>query len=390
MKQQKYSFLFVSAPFSGIEVFMRNVSQINQNDFNIQSKWIWLDRKLNIFGLGGSIFNIMNWTVRASIFTYLRIRELERSGEIFSAAFFNHVTPFTFLFNFRKRVPSVLSLDSTPKLLDLYSNFYRYDLKYKLPEFILKIKYRFTQRAYEDAVFILAWSDVVKQSLIEDYLIPCEKIVVVPPGVDTERFTPVDRRTRDHKQSIKILFVGGEFIRKGGDVVLELAHEDKFKNHEFHFVTRTFKGKRGPNIFVYDNISPECDRLLSLYRDSDIFVLPTRGDFCPTNTICEAMATGLPVISTSVGGLNEIVQDGKTGCIINVDEKTQLRKVIEELSADREKRIRLGDNARELAEEKYDLKKNSEKIFLYMTLAAKGDQSDDVTKKHSGKKPIYG
>jgi len=390
-ESQEYNFLFVSAPFSGIEVFMKNMNYVNDKDYHIKSSWIWLDRTLNISGFRGTMLDFVNWTVKASYFTSLRIRELERSGIVFDAAFFNHITPITFLLKFRRRIPTVLSLDSTPMLMDQYSDLYRSNTKSKLPGWILRHRFRFTRKAYYDASLILAWSEVVKESLVNDYSIPGERIVVVPPGVDTARFGLVNRSGRPGAQrKLKILFVGGDFIRKGGDVLVELAHQERFKDFEFHFVTRSFEGEQGPNIFVYDSISPESDLLEVLYKEADIFVLPTRADFCPTNTICEAMAMGLPVISTTVGGLGEIVKDRETGLVMRLNDAEHLASLIEELAADGDMRLRIGAQARECVEERYDLQKNSREIFSHLARIADGRKRSAASGTHSGKTLLHG
>ena len=98
----------------------------------------------------------------------------------------------------------------------------------------------------------------------------------------------------------------------------------------------------------------------------DILSLPTRGDFSPTNAVCEAMAAGLPVIATGVGGLDEIVQHDRTGCLIGVDNEEALATAIERLQEDEKLRQRLRTNARQLIEEKYNLWHNASKMIEYM------------------------
>jgi glycosyltransferase involved in cell wall biosynthesis len=362
--------LFISAPFSGIEVFMRNMNLVNEEIYHFESSWIWLQPALDFSGMRRVVMAFVNWTVKASYFTHRSIFELESSGKKFDAAFVNHITPITFLFSFRRRIPIVLSIDSTPKLMDRYPQFYRNNPQSKFVRWLLHYKYLLTRSAYADASKILAWSEVVKQSLIDDYKIPEHIISVVPPGVDCDRFTPVDRSTREPGLKVKVLFVGGDFLRKGGDLLLALAKEERFRNHEFHFVTHEFTGNTGNNVFVHTNITPDSEMLPALYREADMFVLPTRGDFCPTIAICEAMATGLPVISTTVGGLDEIVIDRTTGLIIGVDDKEDLAAAIETLSADASLRLRLGSAAREWVTQQYDIKKNSEAVFFHLIRAA--------------------
>ena len=75
------------------------------------------------------------------------------------------------------------------------------------------------------------------------------------------------------------------------------------------------------------------DPLKQLYFDSDIFCLPTYGDCLPM-VLSEAGATELPVVSTDVAAIPEIVQDGETGFIIPPGDAqaitTALRRLVED------------------------------------------------------------
>jgi glycosyltransferase involved in cell wall biosynthesis len=379
---KKYNFLFVSAPFSGVEVFMKNVNNFANDNYQLDSNWIWLERNLAFSGLGWSTRGLVNWTVKAGLYTHLKIRELERTGKKFDAAFFNHITPITLLLNFRKRVPTVLSLDATPILMDEYLGIYQPGHKRDLPKSLRRLRYFLTKKVYHDAKYILAWSNIVKKSLVEDYNVPENKIAIVPPGVDLQQWNMEEKKSSLSARRFKVLFVGAEFVRKGGDLLLELARQERFKQFEFHFVSRTFSGEKTDNVFVYEDVVPNSDRLMALYRDADILALPTRGDFCPTNTICEAMATGLPVISTNVGGLDEIVKHGETGYIIRVNDKDSLSKALLTLADDGALRTRLGHNARKGIEDKYNLKQNIGTIFSYLRLAA--DNQEKTARNGAG------
>jgi glycosyltransferase involved in cell wall biosynthesis len=87
----------------------------------------------------------------------------------------------------------------------------------------------------------------------------------------------------------------------------------------------------------------------------DIFVLPSRSEGI-SNTILEAMATGLPVIATAVGGNPELVQDGHTGCLISPDNCEALVDALNFYIAQRPDMITLhGLNGRERAVRDFSL-----------------------------------
>ena len=111
--------------------------------------------------------------------------------------------------------------------------------------------------------------------------------------------------------------------------------------------------------------------MFDLYDRADVFALPTQADFSPTNSICEAMAMGLPVISTNVGGLDEIVLHGKNGFIVPKDDVEALAGCLKRLGSDEKLRLRLGKNARAMAEERFDVEKNAKRIVDYMKEAVR-------------------
>jgi glycosyltransferase involved in cell wall biosynthesis len=83
----------------------------------------------------------------------------------------------------------------------------------------------------------------------------------------------------------------------------------------------------------------------SLYDRADIFVLPSHSEGSP-NALLEAMAAGLPVIATQVGGVAEIVEHDRTGLLVPPDDPHALAAALARLAGDRRLRRRLGDAAR--------------------------------------------
>ncbi len=80
----------------------------------------------------------------------------------------------------------------------------------------------------------------------------------------------------------------------------------------------------------------------------DVFALPSRGDNLPVS-ILEAMAAGLPVVATRVGGIPELVDDGETGFLVDADDAPGLAAALDRLAADPDERRRLGGRGAERA-----------------------------------------
>jgi glycosyltransferase involved in cell wall biosynthesis len=92
----------------------------------------------------------------------------------------------------------------------------------------------------------------------------------------------------------------------------------------------------------------------NLLASADIFVLSSRSEGLPISVL-EAMAAGLPVVATDVGGLSELVVDGKTGLLVPPADGTALAEAVQRLLRDPELRRRFGARARLRAEQRFDL-----------------------------------
>ena len=115
---------------------------------------------------------------------------------------------------------------------------------------------------------------------------------------------------------MRVLFVGGDLVRKGGDVLVD-AVEDLRRDSvpvEVDLVTRDDLAPR-EGVRVHHGLTPNSDEIVDLYRRADVFCLPTLGDCLPM-VLSEAGALGLPVVSTDVGAIDEIVREGETGLLV--------------------------------------------------------------------------
>jgi glycosyltransferase involved in cell wall biosynthesis len=97
----------------------------------------------------------------------------------------------------------------------------------------------------------------------------------------------------------------------------------------------------------------ERDDVPELLADASVFVLSSTSEGLPIS-ILEAMAAGLPVVATAVGGAPELVVDGETGLLVPPRDPAALAAAIEKLTSDAGLRRRLGDAGRARAEARFD------------------------------------
>jgi glycosyltransferase involved in cell wall biosynthesis len=116
---------------------------------------------------------------------------------------------------------------------------------------------------------------------------------------------------------VRILFVGGDFYRKGGDILLDAFRRLPAGQAELTLVTKSVM-KSEPGVTVLTHLKPNTPEMIFLFRSSDIFVFPTRADSFGIAAV-EASAAGLPVVAAQVGAIHEIVVNGETGFVIPPD-----------------------------------------------------------------------
>lgn len=241
---------------------------------------------------------------------------------------------------------------------------------------LLKIE----KQLFSDTKIIIANSNMVKSQIIRHYSIPEEKIQVIYNGVDLKRFSPENTELyRDKarqelsigKDTKLILFVGSGFERKGLNTLLRAISLLKQGNDIKLIVIgkgnirkfSSFAKKYG----IHDRVlfpGPQKE-IEKFYAAADIFVLPTIYDPF-SNATLEAMAAGLPVITTKNNGVAELIQDGEEGFAIeNPLDYNMLAEKIKSALAGHES---MGRKAR-LRAEKFPIEKAAEE-FMRIILAS--------------------
>jgi len=288
----------------------------------------------------------------------------------YDAVVFNSQSLCLFVRGYMRRVPSAIVTDVTPHQYDLMGEYYHHPM----PEdsVIARYKHRVNMDVYKSARLIVPWSNWTKSSLLHDYGVPEEKIQVIPPGVDVEQWVPPpdgvrEARLEDGSRLPGVLFVGGDFERKGGSLLLEWFLTRGMERCELHLVTRTppARAENVPGLHVYTTLKANDPQLRRLYAESDLFVLPTLAD-CFGIALVEAMATELPVVATRVGGVLDIVEDGEQGFLVEPHDGTALGERLERLLADGALRRSMGRRARARTLTHFDAARNSQRLLEHL------------------------
>lgn len=256
------------------------------------------------------------------------------------------------------RVPVVFDADSTPRLLASFGTHYAEQVAGP------RIKRRMVDALYgigaRRCALVVCWSEWAARSFVDVYGVSRERIRIIPPGVDMVAWEPPPG-ARAANERVRLLFVGGDFVRKGGDLLLDVWRRHLRERCDLHLVTRESISEE-PGLHVHRDLAPNDQQLIELYHTSDALVLPTRSD-CFSLASIEAMAAGLPVITSPVGGIPEIVKDRVTGLLVRPGDGEKLRMAIEMILGDRDMRERMGEAGRTVAVEHFSAEKNAGKLL---------------------------
>jgi len=359
-----YRIGFVIEQQLGHGTHSRNLERYIQDDQEVVPVWMPID-----FEAVGWLKTLplvrSNWSVRASLLARRAIARARQQGR-FDALFIHTQVASLAAGPAMGVIPTIISLDATPINYDTVGKFYGHKSSGPLEG----LKFRANAHAFNLATGLVTWCRWAKDSLVNDYGVPPEKITVIPPGVDLSLWPSRSSQSApDPTRMVKLLFVGGDFKRKGGEVLLECFRRYFQERCELHLVTQE-PVRPGPNLYVYNGVKPKSETLTRLFAEADLFVFPTLADCAPV-AVTEALAASLPVISTRVGAIPESVQDGKTGLLVDAGNVEQLRQALEWLLGHPEQRLGMGQLGRRLIEADYDAEKNCWRLLAVLKAAAR-------------------
>jgi colanic acid/amylovoran biosynthesis glycosyltransferase len=201
---------------------------------------------------------------------------------------------------------------------------------------------------------------------------------VIHCGVDPDRFTPRPRRTASPPA---VLAVGRLVVKKGFHVLIEACALLRDQGVRARCVIagdgeeaarlRALAAKLdlSTDVILTGALLPAD--LLEYYAQADVFVMPS----CPSgndrdgipNVLIEAMAMEIPVVSTRLSGIPELVRHGETGLLVRPDDPPGLAAAVARLLGDPVLGLRLGRAARELVVRDFNIRSSARRLFTLFT-----------------------
>ncbi len=214
------------------------------------------------------------------------------------------------------------------------------------------------------------------------------KTILLSNGVDTDKFKPGNKKKLRKKLKIpnKIVFAfSGRLVKRKGLIFLVNVWKDLVKENKELCLVLLGSGKLQPDSceeelinFIKENnlehniiMKGEVNNTNEYLQASDFFIFPSEKEGLP-NAILEAMATGLPVIASKIGGNIDLIEHYKTGILYKLNDEKEIKNVIRGILNNKELQYVLGKNARKKVIEQYSIKYVADKyINLYKKMIKK-------------------
>jgi glycosyltransferase involved in cell wall biosynthesis len=192
---------------------------------------------------------------------------------------------------------------------------------------------------------VVTWTGWSKKGFEKEGIDP-GKVFVVPPPFE------VISDARAH-EGCNILFLGRDFLRKGGDLMLRAFGRIDSPDCRMIYVgkadERAKKTMAGDRRIAYHERATARVLAEEIWPYVDVLALPTRADAFAM-TVAEAMSRGIPVVATGIPPIAEVVEDGESGFLFPPGDETKFLEGLSRLAGDESLRERFGRRARERVE----------------------------------------
>jgi glycosyltransferase involved in cell wall biosynthesis len=228
-------------------------------------------------------------------------------------------------------------------------------------------------------VRVVTTGEVIREQLIRTLGLDPDRVVSIPTGTETSRFHPGDRSAARARLGIS----------GGAPVVGIVATLRSWKGHRFLISAMNdprlararlvIVGDGPQNLALREQATSLGDRVLFAGQQDDVvpwlqafdvFALPSTGNEGVPQALMQAMACGLPVVTTPVGAIPELVRDRETGSVVPAENTNALAGAIAVLLADEALAARLGTAGRELISQRFTARAMLDKMEELLRAAA--------------------
>lgn len=226
---------------------------------------------------------------------------------------------------------------------------------------------------YGQASAVMTLSERLRRSFIEDFGLKPDRVVAVYAGPNFERGKTPIRGPRDAHRPPTILFVGRQFERKGGDLLLRAFDTVRLTLPDARLlIVGPSEVPEIPGVeclgFLRKDVQEEDRRLHEAYANADVFCLPTRYE--PFGiAYLEAMYFGLPCVGPDAWAVPEMIEDGTTGYIVPPEDHAALAQRLITLLRDPALAARMGARGRERAERTFTWPATAERMMRVLARA---------------------
>jgi glycosyltransferase involved in cell wall biosynthesis len=341
--------VLTSAPQPGNQIIKLS-DNINIHKVGVHKKNLHFWRKIEI----------LEWFVKAGHYYKKLIKHKKYD---FVHSFFGFPTGW-FCYRSKNKLPYIISLRGS----DVPGKNLRFAFEYKLLGIIFKA-------IWKNASVRIACSEGLKQRALKFY--PQVKIDVIPNGVDIEKFRPLSENKAKKSDIIRLITVGRLSITKRVDILIDTVRilVEQGRNVKLLIVgggslkdsLEKYATQKNLANFIEFRGIVDSQQMPQLYQNSDLYISATMQEGM-SSAMLEAMASGLPIITTQCEGVDELIK--ANGIIVQQETADEIAKVISELVMNTEK-LELMSKASRKHSENFTWKAVSEEYLkLYQKISS--------------------
>lgn len=212
------------------------------------------------------------------------------------------------------------------------------------------------RRIFAEAQLAVAMSRWAAASMTQDYGVPPERICITPGCVPDEFRSQPASRPRSSAALPRIIFIGTDWVRKGGPTLLAVHQKHFADRAELHIVSSQARPDPSARNVVWHGAVGHQELVTDLLPSMDVMALPTTNDMSPF-VLLEAAAAGVPAVATRMGGIHEMIIDGQTGLLFSPDCTDEFVRELGRLLSDATLRRQMGQSARRHVAAEFDPKR---------------------------------